>query len=278
MSTGNACFTDPPSFSPKNYPGLIAWYDSVNSPIFDIDLYIIGLRDLSRNANNLVASNQSSILTFNSIYNDTYNGINFTAGANTFVNTTPIEFQNILSGLTIFIVATTPSNIQPFNYISIFNDTFSMRSIQVLITSFYSIDATQSNQIAINPQNNNYGTFISGSNFDNLNLITAISFNSNYNDNYSASTYQNGTLASVYNTSPNININNRDINTFNITIGEDGTYKNGEFHATGGISIILYEMIIYNKVLSESNISDINNYLQNKYQTPVLYNGGSFIY
>jgi hypothetical protein len=115
-------------------------------------------------------------------------------------------------------------------------------------------------------------------------IINSICFNSNININYnininnnnidsSAVLYQNGSVM-YYISSNSILKINTNINTFNITIRDNGT-DDEQTHVP--LDDTIYEIIIYNRVLSENDISNINKYLGDKYNIP-LTNNGNFTY
>ena len=95
----------------------------------------------------------------------------------------------------------------------------------------------------------------------------------NNNIDSSAVLYQNGSVMYCISSNSILRINTN-INTFNIRIGDNGT-DDERTHVP--LDDRIYEIIIYNRVLSESNISDINKYLGDKYTIP-LTNGGNFTY
>lgn len=262
MSTGNACFTlGPPEFSPKNYPGLVAWYNVDSAIINNETLDVLGLRDLSPNVNNLVASNGS-------IYGADIGYLEFTN--NTLINTTPLEFAAPSTGLTVFIVATNNSDSENYqNYLTIFEDE-NNNPIKIGIDN---VEDT----IYINLDR---AGFIVGNLIPNTsNIINAICFNSSvdirFDEVSSAATYQNGVLLYYIDATTILRIN-KAINTFKIIIGDDGSSLEGEQKHTA-LNNIIYEIIIYNRVLSESDISKINRYLGEKYNIK-LENDGNFTY
>jgi len=262
MSTGNACFTLAPSFSPKNYPGLVAWYNVSSAIVNDVS-DIIGLHDKSGNNNTLIGSNGT--VTINT--NDPL-GIPYTS--NLHINTRPLEFGSEPSGLTVFLVATNNTdNEDSQNYLSIFEDQDNNR-IKIGINNIESNIYINSDQ----------GGFIVTNIIPNTsNIINALCFNSNVsitidNDVFSSAVvYQNG-ITAYYIADTGILTINKDINTFNITIGDDGADNEG---APNPLNSTIYEIIIYNHILSESTISDINRYLGEKYNIP-LDNSGNFNY
>uniref|UniRef100_A0A6C0IAR9 Uncharacterized protein n=1 Tax=viral metagenome TaxID=1070528 RepID=A0A6C0IAR9_9ZZZZ len=260
MSTGNACFTDPPSFSPLNYPGIVAWYNA-SSAILNDSFDVIGLHDLSPNANTLVASNgyssgaDNGYLQFNN---------------NTFINTVPLEFAATSTGLTVFLVAFIFPSTNFQNFLSIFTNS---NSSPIQIGTYSDNDMSY---LSINTQNNKLPTNENTLSTNKVSIVNALCFNSNYDGAFSMAIYQDGVLISDDNGSPSIVTINTNINTFNITMGDDGSTKNGELHNTFDNPI--YELIIYNRLLSSTNISEINTYLQHKYNTDPLQNNGVFTY
>jgi hypothetical protein len=260
MSTGNACFTLEPSFSPLNYPGLVAWYNA-SSAILSNASFIIGLRDLSVNANILVASNG----TVSKNINDSL-GIPYTS--NLHINISPLEFRSEPSGLTLFLVATNNTdNEDSQNYLSIFEDQ-NNNPIKIGIDNIESNIYIKSDQL---------GSIVTNIVPNTSNIINALCFNSNItidDDAFSSAVvYQNGKTAYYINSNTILTIN-KDINTFNITIGDDGADNEA---APNPLNSTIYEIIIYNHILSESTISDINRYLGEKYNIP-LENSGNFNY
>jgi len=275
MSTGNACFTLAPSFSPKNYPGLVAWYNA-SSVILNDASFIIGLRDKSGNNNTVISSNIA-------VARNPADPLGIPYFINLHINTKPLEFTSELTGLTVFLVANNNTNTDPSdidieeyqNYLTIFQNQ-SNKPIQIGINK--TINANDNiNLNAITIYSGEYGKIDLFINPNTCNIINAICFNSNINirNNVVSSTaiYQNGNVM-YYISSESILRINTNINTFNITIGDDGT-DDERTHKPLNSSI--YEIIIYNRVLSESDISDINKYLGDKYNIP-LTNNGNFTY
>jgi hypothetical protein len=255
MSTGNACFTlTPTGFSPKKYPGLVAWYDASSAILNDIS-DVIGLRDKSGNNNKLIATN-GTVPNY-------LLGIPYTS--NLHINTRPLEFRSEPSGLTVFLVATNNTNNGNYqNYLSIFEDQ-NNNPIKIGVNDSIYIKSNQVGFIITNIVRNT------------TNIINALCFNSNItidNDVFSSAVvYQNGRTTYYINSNSILKIN-KNINSFNITIGDDGI-NSQEPH--NPLNSIIYEIIIYNRTLSESDISIINKYLGKKYNIP-LDNNGNFTY
>ena len=261
MSTGNACFTlEPLGFSPKNYPGLIAWYD-IDSVIFADATGIGGLRDKSSNNNRVIASNG-----FTKINPEDPTGIRYSD--NLHINTTPLEFASEPIGLTVFLVATnnidnTDNREKYQNYLTIFEDE-NNNPIKIGIDNFY-------DTIYIKSDSYQDGVIVGNIIPNTRNIINAICFNPN-NKIFSGATYQNGRL--IYHIESTSLTINKNINSFNITIGDDGTNSEQPHNP---LNNIIYEIIIYNRALSENDISSINRYLGEKYKIP-LNNSGNFNY
>jgi hypothetical protein len=264
-----------PSFSPKNYPGLITWYNA-SSAILNDASFIIGLRDKSGNNNTVISSNIA-------VARNPADPLGIPYFINLHINTKPLEFTSELTGLTVFLVANNNTNTDPSdidieeyqNYLTIFQNQ-SNKPIQIGINKTINANNnTNFNTIII--YSGEYGSINLLINPNTCNIINAICFNSNINirnnDVSSAAIYQNGSVM-YYIRSESILRINTNINTFNITIGDDGT-DDERTHKPLNSSI--YEIIIYNSVLSESDISDINKYLGDKYNIP-LTNEGNFTY
>ena len=285
MSTGNACFTlGPPEFSPKNYPGLVAWYNIDSAIVNDADINVyyndesvaaIRLKDNSDNNNILILSNEASFV------NKSLRSIEFTN--NTYRNSSPLEFASEPTGLTVFLVANNNTNTDPSdidideyqNYLTIFQNQ-SNKPIHISINKYIN-NELGFNLNSIIMYSDQYRRATSLINPNTINIINAICFNSNVdiqdNNISSAAVYQNGNL-SYYVESNSVLRVNTDINTFNIIIGDDGT-DDGRTHVP--LNTTIYEIIIYNRVLSENDISNINKHLGEKYIIP-LTNDGNFTY
>jgi hypothetical protein len=247
-----------PSFSPKNYPGLVAWYNA-SSVILNEASDVIGLRDKSGNNNTLIGSNGT-------VPNDPF-GIPYTS--NLHINTKPLEFGSEPSGLTVFLVATNNTDDENYqNYLTIFEDQYN-NPIQIGIDNVNDSIYIHSDQD---------GSIVRNIEGDTSNIINAICFNSNVsitidNDVFSSAVvYQNGRTA--YYISDSILTINKDINSLNITIGDDGA-DDGRKHNL--LNSTIYEIIIYNNVLSDSAISHINRYLGQRYSIE-LSGDGNFNY
>jgi len=257
MSTGNACFTLAPSFSPKNYPGLVAWYNA-SSAILSNDSFIIGLHDLSLNANTLVASNgYSSISSDGLIY----------LTSNTFINTKPLEFATQSTGLTVFLVASINPNNTTINFQNLLTIFANSNNSPIQIGRYFN-EENDTSTLNINTQNNILSIRENDINNENKSIINAILFNNNNNIIYTDNVV-------ISKTSESITINTN-INTFNIIIGDDGSSKKGETHSP--LNNTIYEIIIYNTVLTEKTISEINKYLGLTYDISLLTDNGIFTY
>jgi len=174
---------------------------------------------------------------------------------NTFVNTTGI--QNIV---TIFTdVLSNATNLRSNFSLSIYNTTLSNFFIN---TNDLKCNSTQSNSLNITSYSNT------------PNILTAICFNSPQSDNSYSKGYINGFINSS--NSNAITITN-DRKYLNIFIGDDIQYTdtNGILHS---VNSYIYDILIYNKVLTTSEISKVHRYLQATYNTPTLANGGNFQY
>ena len=143
----------------------------------------------------------------------------------------------------------------------------------------YSITSTSNFIINTYDLLNNYATYSKQLNvfsYTGKQILNAICFNSNFNGSYSRA-YINGSNVSC--NSHLINISS-DINTYNLWLG-DQTINNigpdGVNHFTSG-TYSIFEVLVYNRVLSESETSSVNRYLAAKNSTTALANSGNFQY
>jgi len=229
--------------SPLQIDGLIGWYAS-NSAQFGPNDFLIRWKDLSSHKNDLIPY-------YSNIRND------FLFTDTVLINESPLNLDKISSGATVFIVASLSNGItnQIPNgiscYISLFTNTFE--------------NNTQIDDLRINTLENTleYGLIDLGvgssgfvqynGNINNgIGLLNAICFNTNLSKGY------------INNSNKCISqfpeIITTDINNFNIFIG-DYTGRGGGY----GISNYIFEILLYNKVLAESDINFINNYLATKH-------------
>jgi len=186
--------------------------------------------------------------------------------------------DTISSGATVFIVADLSNNeFDQSNYVSFFtNDFNAMSETENLITSVGK-DSFGTNNLGIG--NSSDGPTV-GDSFLFLNkeksLVNAICFNKYYDNNpnnpnnslYTAAGYINNSNITQSILPSNITTN---MNNFNVFIGD---YSNGR--SGHGISNYIFEVLLYNKVLSISDIKFINNYLATKHDI-TLYNN-NFMY
>jgi hypothetical protein len=197
-------------------------------------------------------------------------------------NTAQIEFQRHSTGATLFAVWNKPNTFANTtgiqNIVTIFTDVLS-NATNLRSNFSLSIYNTTLSNFFINTNDLKYNSTHSSSlnitSYSNTpNILTAICFNSPQSDNSYSKGYINGFINSS--NSNAITITN-DRKYLNIFIGDDILYTdtNGILHS--GYSYI-YDVLIYNKVLTTSEISKVHRYLQATYNTPTLANGGNFQY
>jgi hypothetical protein len=199
-----------------------------------------------------------------------------------------IEFQSPSTGVSIFVVcsfcnSTSPTLPSANNMVTIFSSNY--RSAQPAQSAFsvslFNYSSSRSNFIINTYDLSNYVTFSNQllvNNYTGRQIVNALCFNSNFGGTFSRA-YVNGTNVSC-NTNP-INISS-DINTFNVwlgdwTLGTNNTGPDGIHHLNSG-SYSIHEVLIYNRVLTESEISSVNQYLVSKNSTAALANSGNFQY
>jgi hypothetical protein len=278
---------NPIAFSPASIEGLVAWYDS-NSLIRDLfDNNLFTWNDKSPYRNNLFVD-----LTDNSNAGDNLSN-NLLLSNVVFRSIKPAEFKIQPSGATIFSVI----NIQPLseyidlsgvteNIVNLFgafdislnlltpraNFTLNMlwNSNPVLSNHYFiqGYDLTSNSIYDLN----NVSTSDLFNNFSN-NIFTGICINKDNSTNINL-TYYNGGFTNS-NSYPIEMTKNPQY--FNIHIGDSSSFP--AFDTNSHTSRYnLYEVIIFDTILSESNISLIHKYLQKRWDTPTLCNGGNFNY
>jgi hypothetical protein len=227
--------------SPLQIDGLIGWYAS-NSAQFGPNDFLIRWQDLSSCKNDLVPY-------YSNIRND------FLFTDTVLINESPLNLDKISSGATVFIVGDlNNSNFFNSTFISLFTNTFENNSqtddLRINIRNAFLM--TNTNLLFIGSsrdlENGEEYPYLDG----NKHLLNAICFNTNLNKGY------------INNSNKCISqfpeIITTDINNFNIFIG-DYTARGGGY----GISNYIFEILLYNKVLAESDINFINNYLATKH-------------
>ena len=259
-------YTKLQEFTPLSIDGLIGWYDS-NSAIFDANTNLIKWTDKGYFKNDLIPS--VNTITNSFIFNNAV-----------LTNSNKLDLQFIASGATLFIVADLSDNeFDTSNYVSFFTD-----NIQ---------EPSRLNNLTVGIEHNNSKKYLSISDLShteyqfinpnlpkcNKNIINAICFNTLIQHPqaldqiafYSAG-YINNTLYTESCNPKTISTNPLD---FNIFIGDRLTNigPNVKYH---GISNHIYEVILYNSVLSELSINNVNTYLANKHNVSLT--GGNFNY
>jgi hypothetical protein len=149
--------------------------------------------------------------------------------------------------------------------------------------SMFNYSATSRSNFIINTYDllSNYATYsnqLSVLSYTGKQILNAICFNSNFSGSFSRA-YVNGLNVSC--NSRLINISS-DINTYNLWLGDwpIGTGSpgpDGVNHVSSG-SYSMFEVLVYNRVLSQSEISSVNQYLAAKNSTTALANSGNFQY
>ena len=273
--SGKGCFTDPPSAFLPSKDGLVAWYDS-NSAVFSGNS-LTSWRDRNEYENHLIPGGAFPI---SSNFNFRSN-ILFKSG---------IEFQKENTGASIFIVCSFCNNTfgdtpSANNMVTIFSSDY--RSITqppnlAFSVSLFNYSASR-NDFIINTYDllENYVTFsnqLTVGSYTGKQIINAICFNTDFDGSFSRA-YVNGSVVSC--NSYEIRISSR-INSFNLWLGDwpTGTGSNGPDgikHINSG-SYSMFEVLIYNRVLSQSEISSVNKYLSEKNNTTALANSGNFQY
>jgi len=273
--SGKGCFTDPPVAFQPSKDGLVAWYDS-NSAVFS-GTSLSSWKDRNEYENNLISEGD---LPITSNFNFNLNNL-FKYG---------IEFQKQTTGASIFIVCSFCNNIAyagniiANNMVTIFSSNYraAQPSNAAFSVSMFNYSATSRSNFIINTYDllNNYATYsnqLSVLSYTGKQILNAICFNSNFNGSYSRA-YINGSNVSC--NSSLINISS-DINTYNLWLGDQPRNVNygpdGVRHLTSG-TYSMFEVLVYNRVLSQSEISSVNRYLAAKNSTTALANSGNFQY
>ena len=253
-------YTEPINIqSPLEIDGLIGWYNS-NSAQFSENNFLIRWNDLSYFKNHLVPYNNYSNITSNFNFNNAV-----------LTNEALLNLDTISSGATIFIVGDLSNNtIDTSYFVSFFTNTFENNDqIDDLRISTRYDDGLSFLEVG-NSFNNNAIGYIN--NTTQTKLINAVCFNKLYNNvnglmYYSAGYINNLNIVQSFEPS-NITIN---MNNFNVFIGD---YSN--MQRTGhGINNKIFEVLLYNKVLLQNDITFINRYLANKHNINL---NNNFIY
>jgi hypothetical protein len=263
MTSYGAYTNAPASFAPDQIDSLIGWYDS-NSAVFSGG-YAMRWNDKSEYSNTLYPG------TTRGFSNNFY-------FSNVFM-TNNIEFKYRSAGATVFIVwksgsngPTVPDN---HNLVNIFTSNF--KNPGYFTSNFtvarYSVRGTSNFFIQTSGLSNfsTYSNILAHNNYNSgLHIINGICFTSNFNN--SSRAYVNGTVNS---SNSNRIILSSNINNFKLTIGDNFYTLAGMTHE---IREFIYEVLVYNSVLSQSQISQVNRYLQAKNGTAALANSGNFTY
>lgn len=277
--SGKGCFTDPPSAFLPSKNGLVAWYDT-NSAVFSGGS-LTSWRDRNEYENNLIPEEGYSITSnFNFTNNLFKYGIEFqmqTTGASIFI---VCSFCNNPVADQFFPLPTTNNMVTIFssNYLSTTQPANSAFSV-----SMFNYSATSRSNFIINTYDlfSNYVTFsnqLTVGSYTGKQIINAICFNSNFSGSFSRA-YVNGSIVSC--NSHVINLSS-DINTFNLWLGDTPVPVNSSereivVHVASG-SYSMFEVLVYNRVLSQSETSSVNRYLAAKNSTTALANSGNFQY
>jgi hypothetical protein len=268
------CFTDPPVAFQPSKNGLVAWYDT-NSAVFSGGS-LTSWRDRNEYENNLIPGGEFPISP------------NFNFRSNILYKSN-IEFQLQNTGASIFIVCSFCNNTfgtppSANNMVTIFSSNYraAQPAGKAFSVSMFNYSGTETDFI-INTYDllNSYATFsneLDVGSYTGKQIVNAICFNSNFNGSYSRA-YINGSNVSC--NSSLINISS-DINTYNLWLGDwpTGTGSpgpDGVNHVSSG-SYSMFEVLVYNRVLSESETSSVNRYLAAKNSTTALANSGNFQY
>ena len=264
--SGYGSYTFPPAaFAPDQIDSLVAWYDS-NSAVFS-NGYAVRWNDKSLYSNTLFVGGGTGFSN-NFFFSNTY-------------MTNNIEFKYPSAGATIFIVWKSGSNGPTFpdnhNLVSIFTSNFQNPGYynSNFTVARFSLDATTNFFIQTSDTSNisTYSNILATSNYNSsLHIINGICFTSNFNSSYSRA-YVDGSNNSSNSNRITLSSNLKD---FKLIIG-DANYSlpSGIRHE---ITEYIYEVLVYNTALSQSQISQINNYLKVKNNTATLANSGNFTY
>lgn len=249
-------YTGPLQFTPKSIDGLVGWYDS-NSAMFNTNNTMIRWNDNSFFRNDLVpiVSNVDRSFLFN----------------NTVLkNESQLSLQTISSGADIFIVANisdlSNNEFDNSNFVSFFTNSIETPTTTENLTTGVSYNSLVKNRYLTVGNLFNHNTIQSSpidSNILNKKIIihTYGPQPNSYGDIvYNGTTrYTESTVPSQITTS---------FSNFNVFIG-DHTYY-GPDSAYHGIHTYIYEVLLYNKVLSTENSSSIINYLADKHTISVV--------
>lgn len=267
IPTGFGCYTLPPSFSPDSIDTLIAWYDS-NSAQFNETGIMTNWVDKSgflNSVTNFQTGSSASNYDFTQRYGSTYTDMKFSnAGATIFA---VCSLKNLVGNRVNNLVSIFTSNINSPGYdksnftVSIYADNTGNNFFAQ--TYDLSNRSTYSNNLASN-------TFT----FPNRFIVNGICFNTNVGGSFSRS-YINGSINSC---NSNPIILSQKLSDFRLFIGDFTTASVGFDGMTHIGNHHIYEVLIYNTVLSQTQISQINQYLQAKNGTAALANSGNFTY
>lgn len=250
--------------SPLQIDGLIGWYDN-NSAQFGANDFLIRWKDLSSCKNDLVP--YYSNIKCNFLFNNAV-----------LRNESLLNLDTISSGATVFIVADLSNNeFDESNYVSFFTNDFEGTTQTDNLITGLGKNPFAKNTLRITDSTNEitYGESFLFSNRQKV-LVNAISFNG-YHDidpnsiddfRYSAAGYINNSNVTISVEPLNITTN---MNNFNVFIGDYSNRRPGH-----GINTQIFEVLLYNKVVSISGINFINKYLATKHNI-TLYNN-NFIY
>lgn len=249
----------PIGFSPSNISGIVAWYDS-NTLVSPTQW-----NDKTRYNNHLVSLQGS-------IPNGGSGGVQW---SNTvFVDQTP-EFRTIPTGATVFVVAAL-SNTDAGSGTTL----ASLFPIPLEANLTLGVVWTQPTKYTINPNGGNK----TANGFSNIthnggpNIYTGICFNAPYtntvNSNGYCFGYYNGACVAV-NSNP-VSITTEP-SLFSLQVGDTSniTVRDGRIHS---LNASFYEVLFYNSPLSASDIRQVHLYLQQRWNSPSLANGGNFQY
>ena len=254
-------------FTPLSIDNLIGWYDS-NSAIFNTQCNLIKWDDKSYFKNNLIPS-------INNITNS------FLFNNAVLTNEKKFDLEFIASGATLFLVADLSDNeFDASNYVSFFTDSIQTPSRSNNLTVGTGKNTNNNRFLTITDLSNREYEYIDTSLPNcNKNIITAICFNTlmTHPETAQIKFYSAGYINNrIYTESCNPKTISTNPLDFNIFVGDTCNYIIGPDSKQHGISNHIYEMILYNTVLSESSINDINIYLANKHN--VRLNNPNFNY
>jgi hypothetical protein len=267
---GNA----PIAFSPSNVDGLIAWYDvgtAVNNISGDLQIW----NDKTRYSNTLFPTGPINNFDFsgNYCYNTNIPELKYpNTGATIFTiwdlsGVLDLSSKSIQTLTSIF----TDSLTNPGNGNANFSVGFGTTSLNTFqLYASYLTDI--SNVIMSNSDLSN----VNINDYPGINIINAICFNQTNLDlpGVYSTVYLNGLCIGSNTVNPIILTN--DPSYFNIFIGDSNYIDNNGITHSG--SSYIYETLIYNRVLSPAQISQVNQYLAAKNGTAALANGGNFSY